>query len=293
MTVRTKWAGTGTATPRQPPNIVAQLPDQIQIIYVGKHGNDADDGLNIESAKLTIAAAIAAAVAQTPSTTNRFAIFVADGGTYTENLTVPEWVQLEARSATISGTLTLQNNSDARVHEIVNTFSNTVVKSDASGLARLDADIVRPGTLFGNGIVNSGVDSVLVCHVRSLVVGSARGVSDSATGDGGVFLFCDRLLITSNGIGIYRTGAGRTIGSVGDIFDGGAGTAISIAGGEADLVVDRIACLNAYAVAAVQKGDIQSAFIRTILQQDVINRMDLRLIDQGLQNNYILSFLNR
>ena len=55
-------------------------PDQDNIIYVGKHGNDGNDGLTINKAKLTFTAAITAAAAGD-------AIWCFDDGAYVENLT--------------------------------------------------------------------------------------------------------------------------------------------------------------------------------------------------------------
>ena len=72
------------------------------IIYVGKHGNDANDGFTIEKAKLTFGAAITAAFAIAPTY-----VVCLDAGVYVENLTGQIGVAIFAPNATISGAHTL------------------------------------------------------------------------------------------------------------------------------------------------------------------------------------------
>jgi len=255
MTARTKWASSGGGTQRQPPNIVEQLPDQLQIVYVGKHGNDADDGLNIESAKLTITAAIAAAVAQTPSNTNRFAIVIEDAGIYTEAFTVPSWVQLRAPSATIVAGMTLEDDADVELHElVVPTGAIGVLKTAGTSTSRFKADIVG-ATGASIGVLNAGVNSVLIYEVKTTYVENGFAVGDISTAAGHLHLMCEDIYIVgAGGVAIARTGSGTIEGYVAHVLEIGAGigsgTAIYLAGGEMDLVVDRISCLNAYYVAA-------------------------------------------
>lgn len=54
--------------------------DEMQIYHVGKHGNDANSGLTIGTAKLTFGNAITTAVASVPGAANRFAIVCIDDG---------------------------------------------------------------------------------------------------------------------------------------------------------------------------------------------------------------------
>lgn len=76
--------------------------DQNSIIYVGKHGNDGNDGLTIDKAFLTFGAAITAAFAIAPAV-----IVCFDEGIYTEDLTGLVDVHIDAANATIAGAHTL------------------------------------------------------------------------------------------------------------------------------------------------------------------------------------------
>ena len=59
-------------------NLSTSELSESNIIYVGKHGNDSNTGLNMESAKLTFAAAITAASALTPVADNVVSITCLD-----------------------------------------------------------------------------------------------------------------------------------------------------------------------------------------------------------------------
>jgi hypothetical protein len=221
-------------------------------LYVGKHGDDADDGLNIESAKLTIAAAIAEAVAQTPSSSNRFAVFIVDAGIYTESFAVPSWVQLRALSATVVGNITLEDDADAQVHELDVASGIGVLKSTGTGISRFEADKVN---VLGNaiGMLNAGVDSVLIYEVKTTTVADGFAVGDVSTDSGHVHLMCEDIYIGGTGTAVARLGDGTIEGYVAHILETGSGigngTGINVVGGSIDLVLDRIECLNAYQVA--------------------------------------------
>ena len=76
--------------------------NQSNIVYVGKHGNDGNSGLNIDEAKLTFGAAIT-----TASGIGTATVVCMDSGTYTENLTGQSNVNIYAPNAYINGNHTL------------------------------------------------------------------------------------------------------------------------------------------------------------------------------------------
>ena len=99
--------------------------DQDNTYYVAKAGNDANNGKSIERPFLTINAATAAVVAQTPSFTNQFRIEIIDGGRYTENVTIPEHTTVTG-SGTIIGTISFNAYSNINGPRIEGTlFKNT------------------------------------------------------------------------------------------------------------------------------------------------------------------------
>jgi len=255
VTKRTKWGTSGQATPRQPPDIVASIPDEVEIIYVGKHGDDADDGLNIESAKLTITAAIAAAVAATPATDNRYVVLIHDAGTYTEDFTVPSWVQLHAPAATIVGTVTLADDADAFVHEVVPAEDdNGVLKAaGGTGTSRFEADRVV-ATGIGIAAANLATDGVLIYEVKQTFVEDGVGLGSIAADQGHMHLQCEDVYVTGTGIAVARIGTGTMVGYIAHVLEQGAGvgngTGIAVLGGTVDLVMCNLICDAAYTVAA-------------------------------------------
>lgn len=77
------------------------VADKSRVIYVGKHGDDANDGKSLEKALLTIQAAItaAAALTPTPDANNPAAVVCEDAGVYTEDLTGEPFVSIWAPRA--------------------------------------------------------------------------------------------------------------------------------------------------------------------------------------------------
>jgi len=80
-----------------------------QIYYVGKNGNDSNNGKSQSKAFLTIQAALDEALSQTPSVSNRFLIDIIDAGTYVEDLTVYSWCGVYGEGSLIQGNHTVQH----------------------------------------------------------------------------------------------------------------------------------------------------------------------------------------
>lgn len=102
----------------------------VQLYYVGKHGNDSNDGRSLTTAFLTIIAAVNAINAMGDAADdNRYLIYVVDGGDYTESthITIPAYTRLYAPGATIRNkTLQFINNgAEAYIHTIAVTTSYT------------------------------------------------------------------------------------------------------------------------------------------------------------------------
>ena len=106
--------------------------DQDNIIYVGKHGNDANDGLTINKAFLTFTAALAAAAAFD-------VIWCFDDGTYTEDLTGVADVEIYAPNAGLIGAHTVTTAT-------IWTFGKLGVLTGTTGITM--------NTLFGHAFIN-------------------------------------------------------------------------------------------------------------------------------------------
>ena len=104
MGVRSTLPSTGYSF-EIPPGTYAPTWNEQQIIYVGKHGNDANTGQSIYDAKLTIQAGITQAVADGAVVNNDYAVTVLDAGDYAEDLTLVSYVHVFAPDATLSGTI--------------------------------------------------------------------------------------------------------------------------------------------------------------------------------------------
>ncbi len=186
--------------------------DQSNIIYVGKHGNDGNDGKTEDKAKLTFGAAITAAAAIAPAS-----VVCLDAGVYSEAITLQASVDIFAPEATLTGTIVLVDNSSVKFRTLnVATGTSGCGKSAGTGFAFADIDEV---VCLGTGIAFASTAPTL--HVRfkyiSLVTGSA--------------------LLESSGGSISAIG--------GDVIYSDAGYAIVVGTGSINAKVGRIECAGA------------------------------------------------
>ena len=129
-------------------------PSETKTFYVGKHGNDSNDGESILNAKLTITAAEAAAFATSLSSGNRAVVVVLDAATYQEDVTIRSYITLFAPNATIQGVnadaLTLNANAEAHVRKVLDVgFFGVPTVTLAGDDNKIVADYVR--NQGGNG----------------------------------------------------------------------------------------------------------------------------------------------
>jgi len=191
--------------------------DQQNIIYVGKHGNDANDGLTIEKAKLTFANAITAAFAIAPA-----AVVCLDHGTYTENLTLLAGVTIYAPDAILTGSIDLVDDSCINFFRInVATGATGILKSAGAGMACVEVgEIVCAGT--GDACVpNSGT---LYLNFDYIEVIDGNGIGDFTSAATNLYFYGDEIVCTNaaaNGIAVGPTTL--TTGYVGTITGAGRG----------------------------------------------------------------------
>lgn len=234
--------------------------DREHLRFVGKHGDDSNDGRTPAKAFLTFGAAVAAvnSGSPVPSSTDRYAILCQDAGTYAESFTAPGWVTIEARSAKIEGTITLEDNCEVNVGEVEAAVNNsTIQKLDGTAVSRVDADTLR-ATGTGNTILNGSGSppdtSIIILKARQVFVEDGVGVLDNSTSPSGhIHVDIEDLYVTGTGSGLDRnSNTGFIVGRVSHILeiDGGIGngTAIEVNSGQVDIVAGLIDATTAYSV---------------------------------------------
>jgi len=135
---------------------------EAQIYYFGKGGNDSNDGKNVAKRFLTIGAAITAANAQTPSASNRFSIVCTDAGIYTEDVTLIQYVAINAPDATLIGTLNMASDSMAVFAAITpaadaNAVNCNITAGDTAHLRAKKIVVTSTGGFVAGIQINSGI----------------------------------------------------------------------------------------------------------------------------------------
>ena len=194
--------------------------DQNNIIYVGKHGNDGNDGLTIEKAKLTFGAAITAAFAIAPAV-----VVCLDDGTYTENLTGQVGVNIYAPNATLSGAHTILNENYWVFRYLDVATGTTGITMNSAGLA--SSLKIQTMNIAGTGIGFSCLTGALNINV-SYAISVADGYVISPASVGRIeiqFNVIDiagtaKVFAGSTGCKIRALGntAGNALGGTGTLF---------------------------------------------------------------------------
>lgn len=128
----------------------ADLPDQVNVYYVGKNGNDSNDGLNLSVPKLTLTSANTAA----GSTASKF--YITDNGTYTSDsfITIADSVY-DCRAATFSNSnIFLKAGASFSCHKFLVTSGD--------GMEHFSAADDDPAYFNANIISNSGSGRAIV-----------------------------------------------------------------------------------------------------------------------------------
>jgi len=148
----------------------------VQIYYVGKNWSDSNDWLTTEKAFLTFWVAITEASTQTPASDNKFVIYCDDAWIYTENITVPEWVDIKATSATIVWSVTLADNQSIRLCTV-----NKFIKSSWTGRTFLDVCKIETPD-WEIWLANSTTAWELVVYAREVIAPlNWKGIYNTST----------------------------------------------------------------------------------------------------------------
>lgn len=219
----TLTAGSGVGITNGGGSITISAPglNESNIIYVGKHGNDANSGKTIGLAKLTFGAAITAAFAIAPAVVVCF-----DDGTYTENLTGQVGVDIDAMNATISGVHTMA----AENHWTFNraTVATAVVGfafNTGGSTAYLDLHQIE-ATGTGICFLSLAGSFHVECNEISIVDGFVVGSLTAAN----LRILNQRTAISGTGTVVGALSGGDIAWTGNEIMDAGAGTlALTIA----------------------------------------------------------------
>ncbi len=228
---------------------------QQQIIYVGKHGNNANDGKTPDRAKLTIGAAITAA--GTPANeAAAVTVKVLDAGTYTENLVGVQWVHIFAPYAHIIGDHTVGPNQVWTIGHAESSSGDTVFDRSQAGVGGTIVNVDRM-TLAPNGVAptwgfNCQSDR-MTARVNHVVI-NGIGVIGGATGSGHELVIdIGHAKLTAGAstcYGFLVSGGGKIIAKVGWLEGDANTTGLWVTNGEINAIIGRLTCGIAYNVVA-------------------------------------------
>jgi hypothetical protein len=270
--------------------------DQEQMFYVSKAGNDSNSGLNNNEPKLTITAAITAAILLTPAVANQITIEVMDTGTYFETYVLPEWVHINAINAANNGRITVSDSTIIRFRRLQNSTPTQPIirKTDGTGFARITCDLmIVTGAAQEGLLVNMGL-----AHLDAGVLDIDAGIGIKAKNGARVSFIVPEILLKNGALGLgTRTAGGDpnfTSGSVsyavdttgdcilvesrvtGDViniqagsliantlYDMGAGTTLNVFANEAEglRVADSTATINAVKSNSISRLTVSRGFL--------------------------------
>ena len=232
---------------------------QTNVVYVSKAGNDSDDGLTVNTPKLTIGSAVTAAGTLLPGISNRVTIYIMDGGTYAESVTLQNYVSLIGPGATVEGAVNsfaMNPGTESRIvlNRIVGstgTIGGAVRTSDPGKCWIEVNELICLGT--GSTVtcfINNGATTEAFLDVGHMTVSVGRALQLSSTGtiSGNI----GTIEVTSTGVGVYCSAAGEVSLEIGEIIESATATMgidMQISGSVANIVIGQLATTNSYEVA--------------------------------------------
>jgi len=214
--------------------------NEINIIHIGKHGNDSNSGLTNNDAKLTFAGARAAIVtAGDAAADHRYILWCADAGIYSEDLVGLAYVDIWAPRAsinTLTTTHTIVDDVSWKIGSVTApTGDKAFTKSVGTGSARIRiAHLNCTGT--GNGILVTA--GSLTIDAKQISVENGYGIG-GASSSGHIHVNCTYLHITGTGTGLAAILADCMItGQIGCLSKTGAGSGTGIYLGNSTAVIN-------------------------------------------------------
>lgn len=247
-------------------------------IFVSALGNDSNAGTRITEPKQTIADAITAANALSPSATNIISIICNDGSTFTGNFSVPSFVSLELPNATLTNTsgtvLTLADFAFANVGQIIPDGSSTIGVAKTSGATGSRVLCQNIQALNGATCISHSGTSERFVVESSGIQGGGTLISNTTSGAGRMIVRTDAVnLNAANAVGVLQNSANNdcfiAAGLIGHLSGAQSGTIgincdagqVIASVGELDSATDIDVASNATVVIfdAISEGDITIA----------------------------------
>lgn len=248
---------TGIATVTHNGEVARQfeIPED-NIYYVGKHGNDSNDGKTMANAFESFTAAIAAVPALSGALGWR--IVCQDARSYAENnLQVKAFLTIDAPGANLIGNVILEDNSGVSFGIIQTTGSSGAAVSKTTGTGQAE--------IKANHILALGADNAISCSsgsitvdINGMTVGSGYGLYATTGGVVGGIMGSATL---SSGVWAKADGENSTIGFIAQSTTG-AGTAIEATDrGTVQGTIGVIQCTTAWNVDATSTMNITASTV--------------------------------
>jgi len=237
----------------------------VQIYYVGKHGNDTNSGKTINTAFLTFGKAITAASGDTPSATNGISIVCFDGGQYTENIAVPSFVSVVASNATLVGNHTIADDSNITARVFLANSGTAITKSTGSKSASIVFSVL---TVTGSAIGIVCTSGTIEANGQALSLDNGFGIGSTSTQN--VYLKCNYIYISGTGTAIGAGANSNIIVFANEVSDAGSGTGLLTIGSNA-MIEAVIGNLNCSAALNCGTGTIMNVVTTAISGTKTVN----------------------
>jgi hypothetical protein len=241
--------------------------EQIAAVYVSKVGDDLKTGLSVNQSKLTITAAITTAETLITAGATGVRITVIDGSSYTENITVPTNIAVDAKGATLIGSVNVTGGSEIFLdRHVANANNQAMLTCEGAGTgpaiywSNISDGRGESGTLTGVRNIRNigGGGKNLFARVGILYTGiSGVGVGDVSSGNAGHIHIelLDLYLAGNNSIGVLGASQGggnaNIVGWIDHILEigsptGTVGISMTAAGAVVKLTASEIVADTAY-----------------------------------------------
>lgn len=226
-------------------------PGSGSVFYVGKNGNDSNQGDSVNAPFLTFTHALS-------EVSVGDVVVCLDAGSYQEELVVPAGVSLFAPNATITtgpdgagdAAITLETNTDVTLNAIVTGGNqDAVVRSNTPGTGTAHIKLIDCRSGSGSCVFNKGVGGgggILIVEVEQIYVGTGVGIGSTTQGIGHTHIDCEDIyLYGDNSVGLSHNSGGGVVGRITHILEDvdaapTGTTAIIVQGGRMDLMINVI-----------------------------------------------------
>jgi len=220
---------------------------QVNIYYVGKHGNDANNGLSINRAFLTFTAAQAAA-------SSGDVVWCFDNGTYTENITGVAGITLYAPNANLSGAHIITTNNAWTFRQMTVATGVTGVTMSTGG-QKAFINIKRM-TIAGIGVGVICTGGTLFLRAGSIDVTDGFFVGSTTSDEVQVFFGEVHFLGVGTAFSAVSGGELMLFGDSVRNNGAGTGTLFSTAGGGSPIINATITSIDATNLSNITAGSV-------------------------------------